>query len=234
MTGRRRRITAVTLGAAVAVGAVLGLAAPAQAHDYIASSTPAEGETLTALPADFSVTASATLLDLTGDGSGFGLQVTDAAGRFYGDGCVSIVDSTVSTPAALGEAGDYTLVWQFVSSDGHPTSGTIAFTWAPPADAVASAFAATRTAGISIIAGTTTPGNKVEIDPNDLVRRMLTIRGLHNYAPEDLVAAIDFLTASQDVVPFELIQGDVFPLSRIEDAFAASSERGGVRMALVP
>jgi len=141
VTGRRRRITAVTLGAAVAVGAVLGLAAPAQAHDYIASSTPAEGETLTALPADFSVTASATLLDLTGDGSGFGLQVTDAAGRFYGDGCVSIVDSTVSTPAALGEAGDYTLVWQFVSSDGHPTSGTIAFTWAPPADAVATAGA---------------------------------------------------------------------------------------------
>jgi methionine-rich copper-binding protein CopC len=134
----RRRITAVTLGAAVAVGAALGLAVPAQAHDYIASSTPVDGETLTALPAEFSVTASATLLDLAGDGSGFGIQVTDAAGRFYGDGCVSIVDTTVSTPAALGEAGDYELVWQFVSSDGHPTSGTIAFAWAPPAGAVAS------------------------------------------------------------------------------------------------
>ena len=143
MAGHRRRITAVTLGAAVAVGAVLGLAAPAQAHDYIASSTPAEGETLAALPADFSVTASATLLDLAGDGSGFGIQVTDAAGRFYGDGCVSIVDSTVSTPAALGEAGDYELVWQFVSSDGHPTSGTIGFSWAPPAGAVASPGAET-------------------------------------------------------------------------------------------
>jgi len=138
VVGHRRRITAITLGAVVAVGAVLGLAAPAQAHDYIVSSTPAEGETLAALPADFSVTASATLLDLAGDGSGFGIQVTDAAGRFYGDGCASIVDSTVSTPAALGEAGDYELVWQFVSSDGHPTSGTIGFSWAPPAGAVAS------------------------------------------------------------------------------------------------
>lgn len=102
------------------------------------------------------------------------------------------------------------------------------------AAAVTSAFAATRTAGISIIAGTTTPGNKIEIDPNDLVRRMLTIRGLHNYTPEDLVTAIDFLTASQDKVPFDLIQGRVFPLSRIEEAFAASTEQGGVRMALVP
>jgi len=139
MSGQRRRIAAVTLGAAVAVGAALGLAAPAQAHDYIVTSTPAEGETLTALPADFSVTSSATLLDLAGDASGFGIQVTDAAGRFYGDGCVSIVDTTVSTPAALGEAGDYSLVWQFVSSDGHPTSGTIGFAWAPPAGAVASA-----------------------------------------------------------------------------------------------
>jgi len=143
IAGRRRRITAVTLGAAVAVGAVLGLAAPAQAHDYITASTPAEGETLTALPSDFAITASATLLDLSGDGSGFGIQVTDAAGRFYGDGCVSIVDTTVSTPAALGEAGDYTMVWQVVSSDGHPTSGTIAFSWAPPAGAVAAAGADT-------------------------------------------------------------------------------------------
>lgn len=100
--------------------------------------------------------------------------------------------------------------------------------------AVASAFAATRTGGVSIIAGTTTPGGKVEIDPNELVRRMLTIRGLHNYAPQDLVSAIDFLSDSVESVPYEMIQGDAFPLAEIEAAFAASSARGGIRMALVP
>ena len=130
--GRRSRLAlAVTLG----LGAVVALAAPASAHDFVVSSTPADGETLTALPAAFSVTANEALVDFVGDGTGFGIQVTDAAGRFYGDGCVSLVDTTMSMPATLGEAGDYTMVWQLISSDSHPVSGTVAFSWAPGAGA---------------------------------------------------------------------------------------------------
>jgi methionine-rich copper-binding protein CopC len=126
-------LRAAVLGAAVGACAVLGLAGPAQAHDSVVASTPAEGETLTALPAEFSVTASQTIVAAEGTEANFGLRVTDAAGLFYQDGCVSIVDATMSTPAALGAAGAYTLTWQYVSSDGHPTSGTIPFTWSPPA-----------------------------------------------------------------------------------------------------
>ena len=135
MAGHRmRRVTAVALGATVAVGAVLAFATPAQAHDAVVASTPSEGESLTALPTEFSVTASQTIVAPEGAEANFGLRITDAAGLFYQDGCVSIVDDTMSTPAALGEAGAYTLTWQYVSSDGHPTSGTIPFEWAPPAD----------------------------------------------------------------------------------------------------
>jgi methionine-rich copper-binding protein CopC len=130
-----RRLTIASVGLAVAAVAVLGFAAPAQAHDRVVASTPAEGETLTALPAEFSLTANETFLDLVGDGTGFGIQVTDAAGRYYGDGCVSIVDATMTTAAALGDAGAYVLTYQYVSSDSHTTSGVINFTWAPPADA---------------------------------------------------------------------------------------------------
>ena len=100
--------------------------------------------------------------------------------------------------------------------------------------AVSGAIAATRTGGVSIIAGTTTPGGKVELDPNDLVRRMLTIRGLHNYAPGDLVAAIDFLTETSGKVPFESLQGGSFPLVEIEAAFTSSGSRAGLRTAVIP
>jgi putative phosphonate catabolism associated alcohol dehydrogenase len=100
--------------------------------------------------------------------------------------------------------------------------------------AVAGAFAATRTGGVSVIAGTTTPGGKVEIDPNDLVRRMLTIRGLHNYMPADLVAAIDFLGEVKEVFPFESLQGGSFPLTEIEAAFASSGTQPGLRTAVLP
>jgi len=128
---------------ALTVGVVLLSAAPAQAHSYLIASTPVDGETLTRMPEAFSVTSNEELLDLVGDGTGFGMQIVDAAGRYYGDGCLSIGVSSLSTSAALGEAGRYELIWQIVSADGHPVSGTIAFDWEPDADFVPSEAAET-------------------------------------------------------------------------------------------
>lgn len=109
---------------------VLG-AAPAFAHSYLVASTPAADSVVTDLPTEFSVTANEPLLDLAGDASGFAIQVVDAAGRFYGDGCLTVSGSTLSMGATLGEPGDYRLYWQVVSADGHPVSGDFGFSWAP-------------------------------------------------------------------------------------------------------
>ena len=100
--------------------------------------------------------------------------------------------------------------------------------------AVSGAIAALRTGGTSVIAGTTTPGGHVALDPNDLVRRMLTLKGLHNYAPEDLVTAINFLCETRERIPYELIQGETFCLEEIEAAFASSTANVGLRTVVVP
>jgi copper resistance protein C len=136
MNNDKITMAAVALGA----GALLALAAPlsATAHDSVVSSTPEEGQTLAVLPAEFSVTTNEPLLALAGNEAGFALQIVDSEGHYYGDGCVTIVDATLSSAAALGAAGDYTLLWQVVSSDGHAASGAIAFTWAPSDSAEAS------------------------------------------------------------------------------------------------
>jgi len=131
----RRAIAIVALTA----GAVLfGAAAPAQAHSFLVSSTPAEGSVLTSLPETFEVRMNEDLLDLVGDGTGFGIRIVDADGLYYGDGQLTIAGDTLSTPAALGEAGDYTFIYQVVSADGHPVSDEFDFTWDPPADFVPS------------------------------------------------------------------------------------------------
>ncbi|WP_193210545.1 zinc-binding dehydrogenase [Luteolibacter marinus] len=109
---------------------------------------------------------------------------------------------------------------------------SLEFSGATPA--VAAALAVTRTGGTAIIAGTTTPGGMIGLDPNDLVRRMLTIKGLHNYAPADLVTAIDFLAGSGGRVPFERLAGGNFPLEQLESAFAHSSTWPGTRTAVIP
>ncbi|MGK2936409.1 MAG: copper resistance CopC family protein [Solirubrobacteraceae bacterium] len=121
---------ATVVGMLVAWSA-LGIVSPAGAHNYLVSSTPAADSTITELPDRFSVTTNGPLLDAIGDGSGFALQVFDADGRYYGDGCVSVEGSSAYTDAALGEAGDYTLLWQVVSEDGHTISDRFGFRWEP-------------------------------------------------------------------------------------------------------
>jgi len=136
MTRRLRVPLVIVVALVAALGAtapILVAASPAQAHNYLVSSVPSAGETLRALPKVFEVTTNGILLNIDGNGSGFGLQVTDAAGAYYGDGCVAVEGSTLSTAASLGAAGAYTVTWQAISTDGHTVSDSFAFTWQPPA-----------------------------------------------------------------------------------------------------
>lgn len=136
-TGRLARLTrgtaAAGFGAAVLTASVLGAPLAAQAHNYLVDSTPSEGEALTSLPETFEITTNEALLESAGVG-GFALEVQDANGLFYGDGCLTIDGPSMETAAALGAPGDYTVIWQVVSADGHTVSDTIDFSW-EPADA---------------------------------------------------------------------------------------------------
>ncbi|CAD5990463.1 copper resistance CopC family protein [Agreia sp. COWG] len=130
---------ALTLVASASMGAI-GWVPSAQAHNYLVSSTPAAGEVLTTLPPDFVVTTNDNLLNFGGEdtGSSGALEVKGPDGLYYGDGCVAVNGPSISTGAALGPAGDYTVVWRVVSTDGHPVSNQFDFTWQPDAGQVAS------------------------------------------------------------------------------------------------
>lgn len=130
-----RRGPALVLSFAIGLTAVLAIAAPASAHNQIVSSTPSPNETLTVLPARFEIDTNETLLDIGGTGRGFAFEIRDSHNRYYEDGCVSIVDGNMLATARLGAPGEYTIIFQIVSADGHAVSGTIPFTWAPAAAA---------------------------------------------------------------------------------------------------
>ncbi|WP_349897140.1 copper resistance CopC family protein [Parafrigoribacterium soli] len=124
------RLLAACIALLVACGAVLVVSSPAQAHNQLVQSTPKAGETLTVLPARFSVITNDVLLNLR-QGHGFGLQVKDANGLYYGDGCVTVDGPGISTQAALGKPGKYTVIWQVISTDSHTAFGEFDFTWQP-------------------------------------------------------------------------------------------------------
>jgi methionine-rich copper-binding protein CopC len=129
----------VAVGALVLLGAgtvgAVGRVPAAEAHNYLVSSTPEAGSVLTELPPEFVITTNDVLLDFGGEntGSAGALEVQGPDDLYYGDGCVTVSGPSISTAAALGPAGDYTVIWRVVSTDGHPVSNQFAFTWQPDA-----------------------------------------------------------------------------------------------------
>lgn len=126
----RPRIAAVALVVIAAVSALLWVAAPAQAHDRLIDSAPADGETLQVPPEEVVLRFSDDLLELGG-----AILVTDAEGRSWTEG--DVVYDGAQARMALREGmpgGSYETRWRVVSGDGHPISGTIAFAVGDGAD----------------------------------------------------------------------------------------------------
>lgn len=116
----------------IAGGAVLGLAGPASAHNYLIASTPKAGSTLTELPKAFEITTNDKLLDIGGGDSGFAFRIVGPDGKYYEDGCLHVDGPSMTTKAALGASGEYTVEWQIVSADGHTVSDEYRFAWKAP------------------------------------------------------------------------------------------------------
>lgn len=84
-----------------------------------------------------------------------------------------------------------------------------------------------------VLVGSVFPAGSVALDPETLVRRMLTVRGVHNYAPEHLVEAVRFLEGA-DRRAFQGLVGSVHPLDDIDAAIEAARTRSSPRTGLVP
>lgn len=104
---------------------------PAQAHDRLTESDPAQGETLDSAPEEVTLTYSAAI-----QGVGGSVKVLDSEGNAVDVGSPTTEGPTVTTPIEEDlVAGDYEISWRVVSSDGHAISGVIDFTVAEGAAA---------------------------------------------------------------------------------------------------
>ena len=81
--------------------------------------------------------------------------------------------------------------------------------------AVEQAFKKVDVGGTVVLLGSVFDGRGVSFDPQMLVRKCATVRGVHNYAPIDLVAAVEFLQNSSSRFPFEDLIEASYPLKDI-------------------
>ncbi|MFJ3382897.1 MULTISPECIES: copper resistance protein CopC [unclassified Curtobacterium] len=116
---------------AIAVGlASLVLADPADAHSALVSSDPADGSTVRTPIERVDLTFSEA--PLTGLDAGLRIEVRDEAGTDVSTGDVLVDGTTMSKAVALRD-GAYTVLWRYVSPDGHPITGELGFTAMLPA-----------------------------------------------------------------------------------------------------
>ncbi len=156
---------------------------------------------------------------------------------------VTVVDTL---PARLSMAerfgADQTLPWE---SDAEHFRKTIAdqcgfdqfdvvLEFSGAAEAVAIACRVCDIGGRVILVGTVMPTPDVALDPEMIVRRCMTIRGVHNYAAVDLVAALDFLNEAGSKYPFAELVERTFALTDINNAIEYAIANRPVRVAVRP
>lgn len=100
--------------------------------------------------------------------------------------------------------------------------------------AIASALEWLRIGGQAILVGSVFQNPPLALDPEAVVRRMLKISGLHNYRPEDLGAALEFLAALPPNALSRSLVGRSFPLAEISQAVAAADTQDHLRVVVTP
>jgi methionine-rich copper-binding protein CopC len=115
----------LVIGGILACLAMLGLATPAFAHDFLIGSNPANGTQLTTGPTTVQVTFNAPVQN----GPNVITVIGPDGNHWEKTANPTVLGDTASTSVApLGPAGTYTIGYRLISADGHPTQGEVNFT----------------------------------------------------------------------------------------------------------
>lgn len=100
--------------------------------------------------------------------------------------------------------------------------------------AVQTALAAADTGAAVVLVGSVRPTPPIELFPERVVRQVLSLHGVHNYRPEDLLTAVDFLQGSGRHFPFAECVSQHYSLADINQAVSSPSRGQAIRIAIKP
>ena len=91
-----------------------------------------------------------------------------------------------------------------------------------------------RVGGHYVLGGVVNPDSFVNIDVNQILRKLITLRGVHNYHPRHLIEALDFVTVNRHRFPFKDLVDGIYPLDKVGQAMKDAEDRKVLRAAIVP
>ncbi|TQL46782.1 putative phosphonate catabolism associated alcohol dehydrogenase [Homoserinimonas aerilata] len=100
--------------------------------------------------------------------------------------------------------------------------------------AVAALVSTVGVGGVVVLVGSVSPGELVPIDPESIVRRLVTLRGVHNYGGGQLERAAEYLEGAAGRYPFASLVGETFGLGEVEQALELAARGTHLRVAIDP
>lgn len=89
-----------------------------------------------------------------------------------------------------------------------------------------------RPGGFYALAGMVHPDSALDVTGEQLIRKCLTVRGIHNYSPEHLDQALAFLERTLDAYRYEALVSPAFDLGDLDRAVRAAARQKFLRVAL--
>lgn len=93
---------------------------------------------------------------------------------------------------------------------------------------------ALRPGGHYLWAGMVHPETKLDLTGEAVLRKCLTLRGVHNYAPHHLAAGLNFLAQNHTRLPFEKLTSPPLPLEQLNEGIELIRSRQWQRVAIQP
>lgn len=101
-------------------------------------------------------------------------------------------------------------------------------------DAMENGIERLRTGGSIVLVGAVMNVGRVSFDPERFIRRLLNLRGLHNYNIDDLLAAADFMEKNIHRYPFERLIEHGGRLSEAQEIFQNAACSASFRVGIEP
>ncbi|MFF2372433.1 alcohol dehydrogenase catalytic domain-containing protein [Agromyces sp. NPDC058110] len=102
------------------------------------------------------------------------------------------------------------------------------------ASGVRTAVAKLGVGGIAVLAGSVTSGTELCVDPESIVRRLVTITGVHNYDPHHLERAVAFLERAWRTLPLDELVGSTHALAKLDVALEEAAAGRHIRVGVAP
>ena len=94
--------------------------------------------------------------------------------------------------------------------------------------AIETALALAGIGGVLVLVGSVSPAPPIAVSAEAIVRSLVSIRGVHNYRPEHLAEAVQFLRTRDDaeLARFIALVGETLPFGRAEESLTRAPSAG--------